>query len=232
MKNSYRSWMLSASLLFLTACVIPDPLFLETDLDRDAFPENGKAIVITGLRMEYKRSSVLSTSVERDKPFYVEWLNVDVASGPAGQNSASKVSMGSLSSLARAYTRATFMVEPGTYIMTYFRPPLNVREYERDFFGLTTKPDIENGGSLVPTFTVNAGEVVYIGSQFFRHGVPGVQYEVFEEEKLLAYVHSLGEDEKFRGRTITRLIEYQPMPSDIQGAFSPLNRRGARSFIK
>lgn len=85
--------------------------------------------------------------------------------------------------------------------------------------GKGTAFDPNSGRTVAPTFTVSAGEVIYIGTQIFRFTIPGDKYEIVDDQEELA--EEVIEDSKYaaiRDLIETRLIEVDIVPRNILGA--------------
>jgi hypothetical protein len=104
---------------------------------------------------------------------------------------------------------------PGRYIMTSYRSnPVGNTIYTGR--GITLDPKI--GQMVVPSFSVEAGEVVYVGTQLFRFTLPGRRFEIIDDKEALA--EDVTDDPRYtaiRDKITTRLISIGVLPRNTPG---------------
>lgn len=192
----------------LAACAGRDPSMMATTYSKANPPSEEKAIVIAGSAMEYMGGGWL-TGRELRRNLNVETLWVNIEKARQGKSAGP-------TRFEMDWARPTvYVVDPGTYVMLRFRsaPWENTI---RTGDGIYLDP--QAGSMMVPTFTVEAGEVVHLGSQVFRFTVPGKRYEVLDDRAALEeHVISEPRFEAIRDRIETRLIRIMPLSPNTPG---------------
>lgn len=206
-----RLGLLAVAAVVLAACGTPDPSFMNTRYDAKAFPANGKAIVIAASVAETKGGLLRGFKPVRHISVETIWLNISPEAVAAGKNAPNKFRIGFANPQVQ-------MVDPGRYIMTSYRSnPVGNTIYTGR--GITLDPKL--GQMVVPSFRVDAGEVIYVGSQLFRFTVPGRRFEIIDDQEALA--EDVTDDPRYtaiRDEIETRLITIGVLPRNTPGVDS------------
>lgn len=161
--------------LALTGCA---GKYQNTDVNTEASELQKKAIVITNMNVPLKTKSLLGN--DRDFPLQSYWHRVD---GTVGEKQL-KYNFGRTGLFSAGDTGAyhEHMVEPGTYELDELAYTVSgSRLIETYSMKMTTKPKI--------SFTVNAGEIVYIGDIQAGQGLRKIKFND-TYDKAVAYFKS------------------------------------------
>lgn len=157
--NIYKMLTLVLVVSLVSACQTSN----RNSLDLYQYIPSEQAVVVMQMSHNYDRASLLSDNIDVEGYFTGTW--VKMGSDPAVTFTAYPFAGFSQRSLDYARKFEAYVVEPGTYYLNYIKVPTSVETY------LHTKNASASSsvlGQLKPllymTFTVEAGDIAYIGS--------------------------------------------------------------------
>lgn len=198
-----------AVVLAVSACAPPIQLTdNEVPFVADAFPENGKAVVIMASARLGNIGLINGGSWDGEEkvPALTYWVRVESPEDLKRRGSRTREYF-----TASSIYPTVYMVEPGTYMLAGFFATEPYQSWSGPGTSLTPQT---LGSPRVPVFSVAAGEVIYAGKSVLFLNQTSARIVVRDaSEELAEHVWKDPANAVLRERMERRLVQFGPVPA-------------------